>query len=432
MLPNIIYLHSHDTGRYVQPYGHAVSSPNLQKLAEEGILFRQAFCAGPTCSPSRAALLTGQYPHNNGMLGLVHRGFALSNPDHHIIYTLRRAGYFSALAGVHHITRHSDPIGYDEILELSTQNAQEVAPSAAAFLRRPPRLPFFFSVGFWETHREFPTPDPKDDPRFSFLPRTLPDTPEIRRDVAGFKTSVRLLDEGVGEVLRALDASGLAQNTLVISTTDHGPAFPGMKCTLSDHGIGVLLIVRGPGGFSGGKVSDALVSHIDLFPTICDLIALPAPEWLQGKSLLPMLRGQAAEVRDQVFAEINYHAAFEPQRAVRTQRYKYTRHFGTWTRPVPPNTDDSPGKELWLNSGWQNHLVPTESLHDLVFDPNEAHNVATDPDQAAALAEMRARLDHWMQETDDPLLQGKLPVPPGAVVNDPAQLSPRAPSHPIS
>ena len=98
--PNILYIHSHDTGRYVQPYGYAVPTPNIQRLAEEGVLFRQAFCASPTCSPSRACLLTGQYAHNNGMLGLAHRGFSLNDYSHHLLHTLRRVGYVSALAGV--------------------------------------------------------------------------------------------------------------------------------------------------------------------------------------------------------------------------------------------------------------------------------------------------------------------------------------------
>src|SRR5581483_3521155 len=124
VLPNILYLHSHDTGRYVQPYGHAVSTPNIQRLAETGILFRQAFCAGPSCSPSRASLLTGQYPHNNGMMGLAHRGFRLFNLEHHIIYTLRRAGYYSAVVGAQHITESSPPIAYDELLAVETEYAR--------------------------------------------------------------------------------------------------------------------------------------------------------------------------------------------------------------------------------------------------------------------------------------------------------------------
>ena len=121
--PNILYLHSHDTGRYIQPYGHAIATPRLQKLAEEGVLYRQNFSVSPTCSPSRAALLTGCYPHENGMRGLAHRGYSLNDYGQHIIHTLRREGYISALAGVQHIASAEAEedawqiIGYDMCLE---------------------------------------------------------------------------------------------------------------------------------------------------------------------------------------------------------------------------------------------------------------------------------------------------------------------------
>ncbi len=423
--PNILYLHSHDTGRYVRPFGYAVPTPNVQKLAEEGMLFRQAYCAAPTCSPSRASLLTGQFPHNNGMLGLVHRGFQINDYGHHLVNTLRAAGYYGAAVGVQHIARRSVEVGYDERLDTPSASARDVAPAAAAFLRRPPAQPFFFSVGFWETHRTFPPPGPADDPRYSLPPPTLPDTPEIRQDMASFQASLRSYDDGVGQVLRALDESGLAANTLVILTTDHGPAFPGSKCTLADEGIGVLLILRGPGGIAGGRVSDAMVSHLDLFPTICDLLGIPPPAWLQGASLMPVIRGEADQVHEQIYAEINFHAAYEPQRAVRTRRFKYIRRFGDRMRPVLPNTDDSPGKELWIAHGWRNRAVAAERLYDLVFDPHESNNVAGNAEYADALADMRARLDRWMRETDDPLLKGPLVPPAGAVLNDPDQSSSR-------
>src|SRR5262245_4032488 len=111
--PNILYIHSHDTGRYIQPYGHAVPTPNLQRLAEEGVLFRQAFCVAPTCSPSRASLLTGQSAHSSGMLGLAHRGFRLNDYGQHLIHTLRQAGYHSTLIGMQHEAADPTWIGYD-------------------------------------------------------------------------------------------------------------------------------------------------------------------------------------------------------------------------------------------------------------------------------------------------------------------------------
>src|SRR5450432_4840415 len=113
--PNILYIHSHDTGRYLEPYGHAVPAPNLQRLAEGGVLFRKAFNAAPTCSPSRASLLTGMCPHSNGMFGLAHRGFVLNDYKQHVLHTLRPAGYYSALFGIQHVAKDQNIIGYDKV-----------------------------------------------------------------------------------------------------------------------------------------------------------------------------------------------------------------------------------------------------------------------------------------------------------------------------
>ncbi|MCK5380086.1 MAG: sulfatase-like hydrolase/transferase, partial [Candidatus Latescibacteria bacterium] len=189
--PNILYIHSHDTGRYIQPYGHAISTPNLQALAEEGVLFRQAFCASPTCSPSRACLLTGESAHNNGMTGLAHRGFSMKDYGHHMVHTLREVGYTSALAGIQHIADRSDSpwrtIGYDAFL-----GDHAVAHERACdFLEHAPDEPFFLSVGFFETHREFPELGSDDRPEYCMPPAPLPDAPEVRADMMRFKKSAR-------------------------------------------------------------------------------------------------------------------------------------------------------------------------------------------------------------------------------------------------
>lgn len=428
MSPNILYLHSHDTGRYISPYGHAVATPCLHRLAEQGVLFRQHFCVGPTCSPSRAALLTGCYPHENGMLGLAHRGFRLNDYNLHIIHTLHAAGYASALAGVQHIAAPSDGrqpwqiIGYHEYLEGPAHEC------AAKFFRRPPKEPFFLSVGFFETHREFPPPNElRDNPNYCLPPAPLPDAPQTRLDMARFKASARALDEKMGFVLDALERCGLAERTLVVCTTDHGIAFPRMKCTLHDSGIGVMLIMRGPGGFDGGKAVDAMTGHMDIFPTVCELLRIPPPPWLRGKSLLPLLRGEREELHDALFFEVNFHAACEPMRAVRTRRWKYIRRFDNRKKPVLPNCDDGESKTLWLANGWADMPPAQESLFDLMFDPNETCNLAEKPEFGAALAEMRERTLCWMRETNDPLLRGELRPPAGAVVNDPDGVSPRDP-----
>ena len=351
--PNILYIHSHDTGRYIRPYGHAMPTPHFQALAEQGVLFRQAFCANPTCSPSRAALLTGQWPHSCGMLGLAHRGFRLDDYSHHLVQTLKNAGYTTALSGFQHVARlpaaDQSEIGYDEIFDTG-KNQRATSDAAIAFLNRARDKPFFLDVGYTVTHRSFPEPRPEDDPRYCMPPAPLPDTPETRFDTAAYKTCVRILDTEIGRVLNAIDRAGLADNTLVISTTDHGIAFPMMKCNLTDHGIGVLLIMRGP-GFSGGKVIDGMVSQIDLFPTLCDAIGIDHPDWLQGKSILPLVRGEADEIHEEIFAEINYHSYCDPQRAVRTKKWKYIRHWYPHSAPGRHQLRWQPEQILFSRTG---------------------------------------------------------------------------------
>ena len=172
------------------------------------------------------------------------------------------------------------------------------------------------------------------------------------------------------------------------------------------------------------------MSQIDLFPTLCEIADIPAPDWLQGRSLLPLVRREADEVNDAIFAELTFHAAYEPQRAIRTQRFKYIRRFGERELPVLPNVDDGPTKDLLIAHGWAERPLPREELHDLLFDPAEAANVAGEPAYAEVRDELSARLDAWMRETDDALLRGDVEPPPGAEVTDPDQLSPA--DHPIA
>jgi len=425
--PNIVYIHSHDSGRYLEPFGQSVPTPRLLKLAQAGTLFRNAFSAAPTCSPSRAALLTGSCPHTNGMLGLAHRGFSLNDYRQHIVHTLKAAGYTSILAGLQHVAKDPAIIGYDKILPHKSMSAVEVAPAAVEFLNSHPTSPFFLDVGFFETHREYPEATSEDLADYTPLPRPIPDAPETRRDFARYRASARIMDTGVGKVLDAIERNGLSDNTLIISTTDHGIAFPRMKCNLTDDGWGVSMILHGP-IIPKGIVCGALISQLDVFPTICDYIGIAHPSWLQGKSFLPVLAGETAEINEEIFAEVNYHASYEPKRAVRTSRWKYIRHFGDRDTPVLPNCDDSPSKNLWLQAGWGSQPVDKESLYDLLFDPTEHANLVNDPGHVAIAQQMRDRLHRWMVATNDPLLHGPVLAPPGAHVNDPNGVSPQEPT----
>ena len=399
----------------------------MQLLADQGVLFREAFCVAPTCSGSRASLLTGLYCHNNGMLGLAHRGWKLNDYGQHWVHMLRQAGYRSTLIGEQHISVDPAVIGYDEIVPVDSNHAEFVAPLTIEALRDAPAEPWFMSVGFFETHRDFSAPTSVRDSLYSLPPANLPDIGVTRRDMAAFKASARSLDQGIGAVLHALHDCDLVDNTLVLCTTDHGIAFPNAKATLFDRGIGVMTIMRGPGGFAGGKVVDAPVTHLDVFPTLCELAGVEPPAWLQGKSLMPLVRGETKHLHEAIFAETTYHAAYQPHRAVRTERWKYIKRFDEYPHPVLANCDDSDSKKLLVEAGWGEQAVAEEQLYDLILDPNEGRDLSGDPARAEVLAEMRERLERWMRETDDPLLAGPVLPPPGAAVNEQWQVSPDDP-----
>ena len=438
---NIIYLHSHDTGRYIQPYGFNVPTPRLQGFAEEGVLFRNAFCNNPTCSPSRACLLSGQHAHVNGMLGLTHRGAKLREPEHVLPHYLHGHGYETVLAGLQHVTEGPvSGIGYETDLTHGRSGSDDAAnvESARKYLRDyDGKRPFFLDCGFFTTHRTSKKGDavqwhnagqsPVGDPRYVRGPACLPDVPEVRRDFADYRVAAGRLDEMMGSVIAAVDEAGLRDSTLIVVTTDHGIAFPKMKCHLTDAGTGVMLMMRGPTGaaFSGGRVLDTMVQHIDLFPTLCKAAGLPSPDWVQGRSLLPLLRDEVEYVHEHIFAEVNNHAAWEPKRSVRSERYRLIQRFDGRNTPVLPNCDDSPSKAAWLAAGGRDEFVPTEALYDLWFDPTEADNRIDDPTLAGVRDDLRGRLEVWMRETDDPVLRDPAAIREGFKLNDPDAVSPR-------
>ncbi len=358
------------------------------------------------------------------MLGLHHRGWSLSNPQQHLAHFLRDQGYRTARSGVHHICGDPRPVGYDEQLTKDGCGALLNRQAVKTFLERDHDQPFFLSVGFGETHRAgrgFAADYLTDhQARYSSPMPGLPDETRTRRDAAEFNDCVTRLDQHVSDVLDQLALNGLVENTLVICTTDHGVPFPGHKCSLTARGTGVMLILRGPGGFTGGRVNDALVSQLDLYPTICELLDADPPEWLEGHSLLPLVTGEATSIRGECFSEVTFHTAYEPKRGCRTLDWSYIRRFGQRRLPVLANTDDSLSKDVWLEHGWAEQPLPDEELYDLHLDPDERDNLAADPAFAATLDNMRGRLDRWMQQTEDPLLYDELPIPrDGILVNAP-------------
>lgn len=433
---NVLYLHTHDSGRYLDPANAPIPLPRMEEFASQAVRFRNAFSAAPTCSPSRSALLTGLSPHTNGMVGLAHRGFRLNDYSRHLVRLFRNAGYRTALCGVQHVAPRKEEIGYGEILDEPTDYFATApfrpeewdllnAERAASYIKQA-KEPFFLSYGLLTTHRPFPSA-PDEGERLPLPPAPLPDTPDTRRDTARFCEALRVVDRCFGRIFDAVRTADLWERTVILVTTDHGPPFPRMKGTLRDGGIGISLMLRIPGVAEAGETRDALVSQIDLYPTLLELAGIVPPK-SEGRSLLPLLHGEAEHHREAIFAETNYHAVYEPARAVRTSRYKLVYRYGDRNSAAPANVDDSRTKELYRNAGYFRRLLPREELFDLLLDPLEERNLLGRKDWVEEETELRILLDQWMKSTDDPLLSGPTPRPEGTRLNRPDAYSAEEPT----
>ncbi len=434
---NVLYINTHDTGRLISVYGQAAITPNLKKLAEEAVVFTEAFSCGPTCSPSRACLLTGLYPHQNGMLGLAQRGFALYNPHQHLASFLSDQGYRTAISGIQHeVGSYLDinqaslhELGYQDVLttDPKTYKKEELcdwdrrnAEQAALWLKEyHSASPFMLTYGLHSTHRPYPKNiDSQIDQRYVKPVNPVYNNEENRTDQAQFLTSAAQADESIGLVLKALHESGHYTDTIVIFTTDHGVAMPFNKCTLNDAGIGVSMILRFPGSKCNGTVYDGLFSQVDLFPTLCDLLRLTRPAYLQGQSFAGLIMENQPICDQQVYAEINFHTSYEPARCVRTERYKYIRYYDdSWDKINLSNIDESAPKTFLMEHGLAEMHKYREGLFDLYYDPTEQHNLCDDENCLDVKNELSARLQQHLVDTDDPILKGPLPIIKGYKVN---------------
>jgi N-sulfoglucosamine sulfohydrolase len=428
--PNILLLHCHDLGRFLGCYGvPTVRTPNLDALAADGVRFAQAYATAPQCSPSRSSLLTGRWPHNNGVLGLTHSHFAwdLHAGERHLGQELHAAGYQTTLLGVHHESRVRPDdelaarLGFDEVV---TGGLADVV--ADRTVERLERLagngkPFYLQVGFIEPHRlrgERDAPGvmgflgdhlQPDDELGVTVPPYLLDDEGARTEVAELQGAVRFMDAAAGRVLGALRDRGLERDTLVLFTTDHGIALPRAKCTLYDPGLEVAMIARWPGrGWMGGVVHDELISNLDVVPTLLEALGLAVGERVQGRSFLGLLDDSDYTPREEIFGELTYHDYYDPRRCVRTKDHKLIANFSS----APAYMDSS--------QSWKRRSTPKQDpmdyhppyeLYDLATDPAELVDLAGKPDYADVERDLLARLGAWMRETDDPLLTGAVAGP---------------------
>ena len=410
---------THDTGQHLGCYGAGVATPRIDRLADGGVRFENCFCTAAQCSPSRGSIMTGKYPHRNGLVGLAHIGWELNAGERTLPMILGDAGYETYLFGVQHESARPETLGYAHIFECAGAGRDgkfcgRAADATDAFLAHLPALacadtPFFASIGFVETHRPFSEPGYDNDAPGDVTPLPwLPDRPGIREDIAGLNGLVYEVDRCVGRIVDGVDEAGLRENTVLIFTTDHGTAMPRAKGTCYDPGVKTALMVSTPGRFEPG-VKTELVSNVDFLPTLCEMAGARAPDDIDGQSFLALLEGRACKPREDVFLEMTWHDRYNPMRAIRTSRWKYIHNFGE--RPLVYLPLDvyvgRAGEEV--RDEYYASRRPEEELYDLEADPLETTNLAGDARHSAPLTQLSARVSDWMRATDDRLLQGEWP-----------------------
>jgi arylsulfatase A-like enzyme len=405
---NVLIVHWHDLGRHLGAYGHAdVSSPRLDQLAAEGILFTRAHATAPLCSPSRGSLFTGRYPQSNGLVGLAHHGWEYRGGVRTLPHLLAESGWHTTLFGMQHETSFPARLGFDEY-DVSNSYCEYVVARAIRWLREAPPAPFLLTAGFFETHRPYPREryEPADPDAVS-LPDYLPDLPDVRDDLADFYGSISVADAAVGQMLDTLAETGLDRSTWVVFVTDHGPALPRAKSTLYDAGTGIAMIVRPPTRCPApGRVYDELFSGVDLVPTLLGLLGLPIPDDVDGLSHAANLSDaipNSTAVRGEIYTTKTYHDSFDPIRAIRTKEFSYLENYAT--RPLldlPLDIEESaPGKAVAPLSSAPR---PKRELYDLRTDPTERNNLLTGAVSSAAEAiasEMSLLLNDWREKTND-------------------------------
>lgn len=397
-------------------------TPNLDRLAQSGARFERGYVVVGVCKPSRSALYTGLYPHNNGATGFV--------PVRDDVRTwcelLQPETCGTGMIGKLNVKpvskfRFEKWVAPKKVGDARTTDA--VAGALREMIRGFGERRMALVVNLKDPHRPFREPlvdeDPATpiphDPAKIHIPAKFADTPETRAELAHYYDFLWRLDRTIGAVLDVLEETGIAKDTLLVMTSDNGRPFPFAKTTLYEAGINVPFLVRWPGVIEPGTRSDALVSLVDLLPTALDMFGVDPQAPLDGHSLLPLLRGEVPSVRERFVGEHTEHLSGKPNpaRSIRDARFKYIRNY--------PTAEDFANNVLEFSMTWKSWMKvakddpalrermqrfmrrPPEELFDLQADPDELHDLAGDPAQAETLARLSRELDEWMRATKDPL-----------------------------
>jgi N-sulfoglucosamine sulfohydrolase len=427
--PNFVIFICDDLGCLdLTPYGATdVRTPNMQQLAERGLKFQQAFVATPSCAPSRAALLTGLMPARNG-----------AEPNHSrpkaelktLPAYLQELGYEVASFGKVAHYGHGPFYRFNVVQGEGGVSTNAMSLAVDYLKGRQSEKPLCLFVGTNWPHVPWPESDTGYDPAKVNLPPTFVDTPQIRLSRTRYYAAVTKADDDLGMVLKAAGEKLDPNNTYTFFTSDHGAQLPFGKWNLYDAGMRVPLIVAGP-GVKANTATHALVSWIDLLPTLVDLAGGTPPKEIDGRSFAPVIRGEQTKHRDEVFATHSGDREFNvyPIRALRDNRWKYIlnlhpefqyathinrgggrdglEYFRSWEAAAKTDSRAAAVVQRYKER-------PREELYDLAADPYEQHNLAADPSQAARLSEMRGKVATWMKDQGDagtvfdkPLLLGE-------------------------
>ena len=426
--PNIVFCIADDWSfGHAGAYGDkAVKTPTFDAVAAQGMLFTHSFCIAPSCTPSRAGILTGQPPHRleegGNLWGFLPQKFDVY-PD-----LLEAAGYAVGLTGKgwgpgRVVDRKRNPAGpnFKSFDEFYTQV--------------PDGKPFCYWFGSSDPHRPYQRALSEKSgikPEGVTVPPIFPDTAEVRQDIVDYYAEVQRFDGQVGQILKRLEESGRAENTIVVITSDNGMPFPHCKANLYDGGARMPLAVRWPERVKAGQTSDAFVSHPDFFPTFLEAAGVNVPA-SYGKCLLPLLTGKTKEHRDRVFIERERHASCRagnvgyPCRGVRTREHLYIRNIKPDRWPAgDPDAEGAMGtfgdidrgvtKDVIMNRRGEKQVAPlyelafakrpAEELYDVAADPRQMKNLANDPAHAETRKKLAAQVEKWMRETGDPRAGG--------------------------
>ncbi len=420
-LPNIIFITADDLGwKDLPSYGNRqIKTPGIDRLAREGVRFERAFVVASSCAASRASFITGQYPHTNGVTALTHRYKSKSLSPFHMTMPklLKSAGYNTALQGKWHPSPYL-PVslyGYQERLSTMLPKGWPINNSkkATEYIRANKNNRFYLELNFLQNHRDdageftmvkdFPV-----DYKKITVPEywTLPDSVELRRDIAKYYSQTMHMDKIIGEILDELDRLKLAENTIVIFVSDNGAPYPGNKMSLYDRGTGTPLLVRWPKKLQAGKTINQMINTIDIAPTILEAAGITIPKEIEGSSFLKMMQQRKPDaIHEAIFTEMTHHVRYVPTRAVRTKRYKYIKNYSDNPIGLDQNSHDKWAQEISKldNQLWLRPRVK-EELYDLEKDPHEQKNLAKNPAHKKQLKKMQNLLAEHMKKTKDPYL----------------------------